>query len=79
MPVSFTADKPSQLAAVARLPVEILKAIVEVPASILKLRVDYDSQAVALTETQTKRLKAQVDLLKAQQALQDAQEANTAP
>ena len=49
--------------------------MVEVPASIVKLRVDYDSQAVALTQNQTKLLNAQVDLLKAQDALRDAEEA----
>ena len=74
-PISFASERPSQAAAIARLPVEILKAMVEVPASIVKLRVDYDSQAVALTQNQTKLLNAQVDLLKAQDALRDAEEA----
>ncbi len=72
MPVEMSIDQPSQAAAVARLPVEILKAMVEVPASILKLRVDHDNQGAALIEAQSKQVQAQIDLLKAQQALQDA-------
>ncbi len=53
------------------LPVEILEALVSIPASIIKLRVDYESQSATLTETQVKALKAQVDLLNAQKALED--------
>lgn len=74
MPISFSSDQPSQAAAVARIPVEILKAIIEVPASILKLRVDYDSQAAALTKQHTDQLKAQVDLINAQNALDEARQ-----
>jgi hypothetical protein len=72
MLISFNSDQPSQAAAVAKLPVEILKAIIEVPASILKLRVDYDSQAEALIKERTDQLKAQVDLINAQKALSEA-------
>lgn len=79
MPISLSAEQPSQLVAVSRIPIDILKAIVEVPASILKLRVDYDSQAAALVDAQTKQIKAQLDLLKAQQALEDARNAVTPP
>lgn len=75
MPISFNVDRPSQAVAIARLPVDIMKAIVEVPASILKLRVDYDSNANALTEAELKSLKVQLDLLKAQQALDEARSA----
>lgn len=73
MPTSFSSEQQSQLAAIARIPVDILKAIVEVPASIVKLRVDYESQNAALIDAQTKQMKAELDLLKAQQALKDAQ------
>lgn len=72
MPTTFNIDRPSQAVAAARVPVDILKAIVEVPASILKLRVDYDSSANALADAELKNLKAQLDLLKAQQALDEA-------
>ena len=76
MPVSYQTDRPSQAVAVARLPVEIMKAVVEVPASILKLRVDYDSTANALTDAEVKSLKAQLDLLKAQRELENTQSAD---
>lgn len=76
MPVTYSTDRPSQAVAVARLPVEIMKAIVEVPASILKLRVDYDSNANALTDAEVKSLKAQLDLLKAQRELDNAKSAD---
>lgn len=72
MPVTFSNDRPSQAVAVARLPIDVLKAIVEVPASIVKLRVDYNSQANSLTETEIKNLKAQIDLLNAQKELDAA-------
>lgn len=77
MPSSYNWDQPSTAAALSRLPIDIMKAIVEVPASLLRVRVDYDNQAVALTEAQTKQLKAQLDLLTAKQKLQDAK--NTVP
>lgn len=75
MPITFNLDHPSQAVTIARLPVEILKAIVEVPASILKLRVDYDSSANALTKAELESLKAQLELFKAQQALDEARSA----
>lgn len=72
MPTSFSSEQQSQLAAIARIPVDILKAIVEVPASIIKLRVDYESQNAALIEAQMKQMKAELELLKAQQALKES-------
>lgn len=71
MLVEVSLDKPSVVAAVASLPVEILKALVSIPASIIKLRVDYESQSAALATSQANVLKAQVDLLNAQKALED--------
>jgi hypothetical protein len=69
--VEVSLDKPSAALAVPSLPVEILEALVSIPASIIKLRVDYESQSATLTGTQVKALKAQVDLLNAQKALED--------
>jgi hypothetical protein len=65
-------DRPSQMAAIVRLPVDLLKAVLSVPAEIIKLRVDYQSESASLVEARTKLLKAQLDLLNAQQALDDA-------
>ncbi len=78
MPTSYNITQPSELAGIASLPVDIAKAIISVPASIVKLRVDYDSQANALLAARITELNAQVDLLKAQQALEAARaKANT--
>lgn len=71
MLLEVSLDKPSMVAAIASLPVEILKALVSIPASMIKLRVDYESQSAALVQSQTNVLKAQVDLLNAQKALDD--------
>jgi len=71
MLVEVSLDKPSMAAAIASLPVEILKALVSIPAAIIKLRVDYESQSAALATSQANVLKAQVDLLNAQKALED--------
>lgn len=74
MPVTLGYDKPSRLAAVSRIPIDILKAILEVPGSILKLRVDYSSQEAALINSRSSEEDARLALLKAQQALKDEQD-----
>jgi len=71
MLVEVSVDKPSMAAAIASIPVEILKALVSIPASIIKLRVDYETQSASLVNSQANVLKAQVDLLNAQKALED--------
>lgn len=68
-PTDYSIGQPSELSGIASLPLDIAKAIVSVPASIIKLRVDYDSQANALVDAQTASLKAQLEQIKAQQAL----------
>ncbi|GAB4376345.1 MAG: hypothetical protein Kow00114_40010 [Kiloniellaceae bacterium] len=62
MPVKWTADRPSMIAAIFRVPVAMLKAIVSVPADLIKLRVDLISDSA--DEAQAK-----VQLLCAQQLL----------
>ena len=71
MLVEVAVDKPSMAAAIASIPVEILKALVSIPASMIKLRVDYETQSASLVNSQANVLKAQVDLLNAQKALED--------
>lgn len=75
MLAELTLDQPSTLAAVAGLPVDILKALVSVPAEIVKLRVDYSSQEKAELDNQVKLIEAQIALLKAQRDLEAAREA----
>jgi hypothetical protein len=72
MPVSADIDRPSQFVAVTALPVDILKALISVPAELIKLRVDYSSQAAAQTEAQVREAKAQQDLIKALEDLEAA-------
>ncbi len=72
IPSSMDVSRPSQLAALAGLPVDILKALISVPTEFIKLRVDYSSQAAALTSAQTKELTSLKELLDAQKALEDA-------
>lgn len=72
MPTELSMDKPSELLSISALPLDVLKAIISVPASIIKLRVDHDSQATALVEGQTAALNAQLAQLTAQQALESA-------
>ncbi|HEY1394671.1 hypothetical protein [Roseateles sp.] len=70
-PTGYRSERQSQLNAIARIPVDILKAIIEVPASIIKLRVDLQSQNTGLIEAQTKQLLAEAEVMKAQKALAD--------
>lgn len=47
MLTQYTVDRPSEVAAIAGIPVRIANDIMTIPASIVKMRVDYDTQAVA--------------------------------
>jgi hypothetical protein len=76
MPTDFGEHQPSELAAITGLPVQVAKALISIPAQMLQLRVNYDSQASALIDAKTTELKAQLDQLKAQRAL-DAAKAPT--
>ena len=78
MPISADIDRPSQLVAVTALPVDILKALISVPAELIKLRVDYSSQAAAQAEAQVREAKAQQDLIKALDDLDAARKASAA-
>jgi hypothetical protein len=71
-PVSWTASRPSELASVFRIPVEIAKALLSIPAELIKLRFDVTTNAAAET-------KAKLDLLCAQLALDAAEKLRTNP
>lgn len=73
MPVELSIDKPSELVAFSSLPLDLAKAVISVPASLIKVRVDYDSQATALAEGRLKLLNAQIALKKAQDAMDAAE------
>lgn len=79
MLTELSLEQPSTLAAVAVLPVEILKALVSIPAELIKLRIDYSSQEKSEIEGQVKIIEAQIALLKAQRDLQAAQDSGGKP
>lgn len=70
-PSKYTVDRPSEVAGIASLPIDIAKALISIPAEIIRLRVDYDSKANSAIEAKTAEYKAQIDLLKAKKELQD--------
>ena len=67
MLTKWDVNKPSELLSVVRLPLALLKAMISVPAEIIKLRVDLTNENTALVEAQ----KAQIEALKAMQELQN--------
>lgn len=75
MLVEVGIERPSTLVSVASLPVDILKALISIPAELIKLRVDYSSQETAAVGQQVKLLEAQMDLIQAQKDLKAAQDA----
>jgi hypothetical protein len=62
MLTSWTADRPSEVLEVVRLPVKIATAIISVPAQLLSLRVNYSSQDKALLEAQQAQIAAEAKL-----------------
>jgi hypothetical protein len=66
-------DKPSEFLAAISLPVDIAKAIVAIPADLLKIRVEEVKAQSGLTEAEANLLKQQLELIKQQNALEAAQ------
>lgn len=79
MPTEYSRDQPSELVGVASIPIEVLKAFVSVPTELIKLRVDYDSQANAALEAKVKEQETRLLLLKAQRELDAANTSTTTP
>jgi hypothetical protein len=75
MPIDYGIERPSEVASIASIPVQVAKALVSIPAEIIQLRVNHDTQANALIAAETAELAAQVEKLRAQQALDEAQRA----
>ncbi len=51
-PTQWHTDNPSEVAAVFRIPVAMARALVEVPATLVQLRVNYDTRHTELVEAQ---------------------------
>lgn len=52
MLTSMNAKRPSEALGIASIPFDILKALVQIPAELIKFRVDYSTQDVALVQQQ---------------------------
>lgn len=72
IPTDFSTNRPSELLAIASLPLDIARAIISVPTDLIKLKVDYNNEAEALVkaragiaDNQLKLLRSQYDLDKA--------------
>lgn len=74
MLTSWSANRPSGVLEVVRLPVRALKVLVSVPAELIKLRVDYVSQEQSLAGAYAKQLEAAETLRKLRECV-DAAEA----
>jgi len=72
MPTDYSIDRPSEVNAIAGLPFDVAKAIVSVPAEIIQLKVNYNSQDAALVAAQAKVLDAQTALIASQKQLEAA-------
>lgn len=66
-------DKKSEMLAIVSLPVDILKAIASIPAELLNVKVTQLGNEQKLTQAQIDLLKAQIELIKQNKALLDAQ------
>ena len=75
---SWSADQPSEVLEVVRLPVRIMTAIISVPASLIQLRVNYDSQAKNLADMQAAERASSMRLRMLQACLDAAGEDNVA-
>lgn len=62
MLVSHSITRPSEALAVVKIPYEIAKALISIPAEIFKLRVDYSTQEAALIDAKAKVIKSKVAL-----------------
>lgn len=61
--------KPSEVLGCLQIPVDVAKAIVSIPAELIKVKVEQSNQDAALARAQASALTAQVELMKAQAAL----------
>lgn len=81
MLTDYNVQHPSEIAAVANIPVSIVNSIMSIPGSILKLRLDYSSAETALVNAKTAAIQAQSNqsaaIINAQTAIDRAKTALT--
>ena len=76
---SWSTDRPSEVLEVVRLPVKIATAVIQAPAQLLSLRVDYSSKDKALVEAQQADIVARQQMLQLRQCLDKARMNGTDP
>jgi hypothetical protein len=59
---SWSADRPSEVLEIVRLPVRIMTALISVPANLFQLRVNYDTQAKNLADVQAAEMASSLKL-----------------
>jgi hypothetical protein len=75
MPLEYSVEQPSEIAAIASIPIQVAKALISIPAEMIQLRVNHNTQANALIAAKTAELNAQIAQLQAQIALDAALDA----
>jgi hypothetical protein len=84
MLTDYSIQRPSEIAAVANIPVRIAQDLIQIPTQLLQLRLNYDTQATAVVNAQTAYQQAllsrtsalatsQATIVNAQTALRQAQ------
>lgn len=76
--ISWDRNRPSELLEVVRLPVRLLKAFVSVPADLIKLRVNLDTEQKNLFEAQQAQIKAEESLRELQDCIEQLEKTGTA-
>lgn len=66
--------KPSEALEIVSLPVEILKAIVAIPAELIQLKIDTTNKEKTLLDAQSSHIETQLKLLEAQEKLLEKQQ-----
>lgn len=72
MLISFKSVRPSEALAWASLIPQALSAIIAIPTELIQLKVDYSTKDKALTDAKKASLDSELELLKAQQAIEAA-------
>jgi hypothetical protein len=73
----WKSKRPSEALAVVKVPVDIMKAVISVPAEIFSLKVNYDSQAETLRANEIDLMKEKVKRLELEQCIAKAESEET--
>lgn len=74
---SWSAERPSEVLEIVRLPVKVLSSVVSVAAQIVSVKVDYSTKTKALLDAQKAQMQADADRAKLLGCLAAAQKTNS--